>query len=83
MKRKHPINPCKLENKVPELLCKPAMEHRLLRIFAHATPTGQYKALLFQIITSKDLTSSRCPHEEGNPWGSLHPPNTLPRKTDF
>jgi hypothetical protein len=49
MKRKHPDNPYKLENKVPELLCKPTMEQevirRFLRIFAHATPTSQHKAL--------------------------------------
>ena len=44
MKRKHPINPHKLENKGPKLPCKPAVKqkvvHRLLRTFAHATPAS-------------------------------------------
>ena len=84
MKQKHPINPYKQENKVPKLPSNPTMQqeviHRLLCIFAHATPTSQHKALLFQIVASEDPTPSHRPHEKGNPRRSLHPLNTLPRK---
>jgi hypothetical protein len=56
------------------------MIHRLIRVFAHTAPASQRHAFLFQVITRENPNPGRSPHKEGNPRGSLHTPNALPRE---
>ena len=46
----------------------------------HAAPTSQGITSPHQIVTSEDLPPCSCPHKEGNPSWSFHPPYGLPRK---
>ena len=46
----------------------------------HATPTSQGITSSHQIVTCEDLPPCSCPHKEGNPSWSFHPPYGLPRK---